>query len=486
MVTLYNKDKNFLQENKAWLWLMCLLYVLSRILVYLAGVRFDSDIMLEDTWQLADTDLLQHKLAQTIWYLNTQPPLFNLFVGLVLKIFPQSYNGILFAVFLVLGAAASFALYYCLRQVGVRNILAVLITVGWFISPACLLFENWFFYDYPIMALLTVAAASVYRFADSKGSFWAHIFFWIIAVIVLTRSMFHPVFMLCMVAGALLFRPEWRKRISFAFVLPVLLVLAWPVKNGLLYGEYSSSSWFGMNLFRIVTIHFPKDLRADLIKKGQLNAATQIYPFSRSERYYAPYLKFPPNPYPEVDLLAKQNKVNGEINFHNYEFRQISSMYKQAALTMIRLKPFGYLKGIAGAVAISFETPSHYMLVTDNLAEIATYDKLYYPLCLNFNKNPKGPFINLPVLFCYIFCLVFLLLRLPRYLRRKAGERAYEPSHALLAFLLFTVAYESAVGVMAEYGENMRFRFQVIPLTLIGIGYVAEQLWRLYEKRKGV
>ncbi|MES2387281.1 MAG: hypothetical protein V4543_04725, partial [Bacteroidota bacterium] len=102
----------FVSENRRPLILLGLVFIISRILAYLAGVRFDSDTMLADTWQLADAKLLQTNLLQTIFYLNTQPPLFNLFVGLVLKIFPHSYNAFLHVVFVLLGALNGYCLYY--------------------------------------------------------------------------------------------------------------------------------------------------------------------------------------------------------------------------------------------------------------------------------------------------------------------------------------------------------------------------------------
>ena len=40
--------------------------------------------------QYLDPQILSHQLIQGIWYLNSQPPLFNLFLGLVLHI--QSVN----------------------------------------------------------------------------------------------------------------------------------------------------------------------------------------------------------------------------------------------------------------------------------------------------------------------------------------------------------------------------------------------------------
>ncbi len=38
-------------------------------------------------WQALDTDLLRNDLLTSLFYLHTQPPLFNLFAGMIIKVF---------------------------------------------------------------------------------------------------------------------------------------------------------------------------------------------------------------------------------------------------------------------------------------------------------------------------------------------------------------------------------------------------------------
>src|SRR5687768_13723352 len=51
------------------------------------GVRLSYDYVPE-SHQLADPELLRSSLLETCLYLRDQPPLFNLFLGVVLKAFP--------------------------------------------------------------------------------------------------------------------------------------------------------------------------------------------------------------------------------------------------------------------------------------------------------------------------------------------------------------------------------------------------------------
>ena len=56
----------------------------------MASVRFDDSVLrgtpLTDMWQLLDVRLLRDHLAVSVWHLNMQPPLFNVYVGFLVKL----------------------------------------------------------------------------------------------------------------------------------------------------------------------------------------------------------------------------------------------------------------------------------------------------------------------------------------------------------------------------------------------------------------
>ena len=66
------------------------LFAISRTAYYLLGVRFDAR-GLTVLFQLLDPELLRHNLLQSLFYLHMQPPGYNLFVGVILKLFPHTY-----------------------------------------------------------------------------------------------------------------------------------------------------------------------------------------------------------------------------------------------------------------------------------------------------------------------------------------------------------------------------------------------------------
>ncbi len=78
------------QRSSPWpLVAVVAVFLLSRVGYYVAGVRFDAS-SLPWFWQYIDPVLLKTDLGQSLWYLHSQPPAFNLFLGIVLNLFPGS------------------------------------------------------------------------------------------------------------------------------------------------------------------------------------------------------------------------------------------------------------------------------------------------------------------------------------------------------------------------------------------------------------
>lgn len=60
-------------------------FVVSRIILSLFDVTMNYD-SINVYWQYLSVDSLQNNLLKGVWYNHTQPPVFNLFLGVVLKL----------------------------------------------------------------------------------------------------------------------------------------------------------------------------------------------------------------------------------------------------------------------------------------------------------------------------------------------------------------------------------------------------------------
>src|SRR5216117_828059 len=90
-------------------------FITSRVFyLFYLNVRFDAD-PLDYFLQFADPQLLKDDLIRSIFYMHGQPPLFNLFLGLVLKLFPETYALLFHLVYLTLGLLFAISLLLVLE-----------------------------------------------------------------------------------------------------------------------------------------------------------------------------------------------------------------------------------------------------------------------------------------------------------------------------------------------------------------------------------
>ena len=116
-----------------------MLFALSRLGYYLAGVRFDARPILH-YYQFVDPQLLKHRLIESMYYLHVQPPGLNLYTGIALKLFPRSYPIALHIAHLALGLAICWQMFYLMRVLGVSRWIAFALAALFTISPGVVLF----------------------------------------------------------------------------------------------------------------------------------------------------------------------------------------------------------------------------------------------------------------------------------------------------------------------------------------------------------
>ncbi|MEI6148052.1 MAG: hypothetical protein WCS01_03070, partial [bacterium] len=184
----------------------------------------------------------------------------------------------------------------------------------------------------------------------------------------LTRSAFHLVFIIACVPFALIPRSASRRRIAVWAVCAVLLVTSLYVKNLSRFGFFGSSSWSGMNLFRIAAYSAnarsvkdcvqPKRIPSigsvvnlaarspgsntlnRLVQEGRLSRVAAIMPFSKITAY------------PEAFRTQLWHRVNAPeltepyrkwgLNMNHEAYVSVSREYQTASTYIIRHHPRQY------------------------------------------------------------------------------------------------------------------------------------------------
>jgi len=455
----------------------------SRLLYFLAGVRFEAARPLAGFFQIVDPVLLRDRLFETTWYMHSQPPGFNFFIGLALKATPtiDAASALLAFCWILLGVLLSILLYRLQRELSVYPTVAMLTTAWFMISPGVDLFENLLIYEYPLLVMLMLAAWALLRFARTGRIAYAGTFFTLIVLLAYTRSLFHLFWAVPVAAGCLWASgPATKNKTALALAtLSVSLVFGLFLKNYILYGQFTSSTWLGFNLCTFTTHQLPDNLRQQLVREGVISGVSAVdapAPLS----YYAKYIH--PVAKTGVPILDQDVDSTGRDNFNNLEYFQVQKYIAQDAKVVLARYPQCLLKSMAIAWFTYFFPTGDFPDFRVNRPKIFGWDRAFNLVFFGQWKDATdrkrlrregiGPgmilymgaylAIALPLLFAY-GCW-----RLWREWKMAPRDRAVV---AVLAFMLFNIFFVTGVVNTLSSFENNRYRFPLDGyfVTLLGM-----------------
>jgi len=460
----------------------------SRAIAYAFGVRFD-DKQMQSVWQLLDPALLRHDLLSSLWHLHSQPPLFNAFVGVVLHL-PSRLQQPAFALsYLALGVLLMLSLASLMVELGVSRTVSTAVTVAFVVSPSALLYENWLFYTYPTAAILTFAALALLRWSRSERRAWGVLFFSSLATLALIRSTWHLAWMVLIVAIALAARRAWRREVLLAAMVPLLLVVSLYVKNAVMFGSPTASSWQGMTLAYVTTLHLSDDERHRMVDDGELSKFALVAPFARLA-FYDPLM--PPRAPTGVAALDQRVKGNGDPNFNNIRYVDIDAKYMSDALVIARTHPSVLLSGIGYSANVLLRPSADYFALQGNRDSLGWWYTGYVTVVEGrlgthtaggnwgelFNYAPKSQYLPASRVGVTIALLYLLASIGGAYSLVALARRRFRASSAQLTvcFISLTVVWSTLGSLLVGSGESNRFRFEIDPLAIVLAAWTVQRL----------
>ncbi|MBN8676554.1 MAG: glycosyltransferase family 39 protein [Chitinophagales bacterium] len=454
--------------------LILLLFVISRIIIRIIGIEMDYQALYRN-WQYLSVDTLHHDLLQGIWYDHTQPPLFNLLLGAVLKISGTSAPLVFSLFFKLITLLNVFLLLRLLKENTNHKNIPLLFSLIYLLSPATMLFENELFYTSFITLLLLLSCNYLlqYRVSGKPGKLLG--FFLPLALICLTRSMYHLAWLL--IPWLFLFvssrKQKSTRKILLTGLFFIAVVAGWYIKNYMIFGSFTSSTWGGMNIARNV---FHDAVISDT---GRI---ASIEPFSKISAYKN---FLPPDPAAtfkglnDRDLLQEM-KNDSFINEKHAGYIDISRQYMQASKQHIRDHPGAYLKNVVQSAIIFFAPATRYPVNEAQARKIKYYDLLY-----SFNlshlaegKQERRIALTLSALPKFIIYLLVFLVIIRNWMQKKQIT-------LLHLFIIYTIGYIFCISSLFEHYENMRFRYEAEPLFLVlAAGVLTEWINKRSNKKK--
>lgn len=452
---------------------------MSRLTLYIIGIRFNTTPL---TWyfQYLDPADLKTNFFQSLFYLHSQPPGFNFFLGLALKLAP-GFEVVAFSItYMLIGLIVTLIIFKLLTEFNITPTIALICSLFFAISPPVILYENWLFYTYPVILLLLL---STFFLCKSIEKFhWIYIFFFFLscAMIVITRTLFQPIWFLVILIGLMFSNKRYAKKIFLASLLPLLIILSICLKNYIFFKEANLSSWFGMNLIKM-TFTIPHEKIQPFIDNGEISDIAIMKPF-RDPEAYKEYANFDTST--GIPVLDKKYKSTDAINFNHIGYISISRMYYSAAKFLIKKFPLYYGLSIIKAF-YTYLRPCSSFQESPNTKKIELWTHFYeyYLLGDMLEKVWKTTYTNrfnqkrtIHLNFLYIFIPILYSWGIILSIKGRKILNFTKKQLSLMNYIMFNIIYITFIGNFVETGENMRFRFLIVPFIYILIALLLKYL----------
>ncbi len=410
-------------------------------------------------WQTVPQDLLVNDLARSLWYLHSQPPLFNLYGALFFRFFAGSPMSAMQYGNIVLGALTSGCIYLTLLIMTKTRWLSALVGVLLAVSLGPFLFEAYMLYDILTCFLVTLTVCLLGFFDHTKKIIFAAGFVLILSLLVLTRSAYHLIIVpAAVVVLVLASKRDWR-RILLTSALISILPLAWYAKNEALYGFFGASSWGGFNLWKVASVTYSSEELAALAKEGVISRVAS------EEEIFRPasaYVKYGFDLTSDIPVLSRDDQ-------HNINMIAVSKSYQQSAINLIRKDPRRYISGMITGYEIycipSFQFKHHAVNVSKLWPAALTLAGYIEGSAFSpFHGVYFGSFFFFLVPLClaaYVAVLAFSSFR------TREGLLASMQALPVATWIFILISYTTLISILFETGENGRERFYVEQLIFV-------------------
>jgi len=475
--------------------LLAVVFVLSRLVYFSAGIRFDAT-PLNKFFQIYDPLLLRTRLWETLYYAHTYPPGYNLMLGLILKAFPNHSTAAFHILYLVFGVVLAYSLYELQSALGVRPVLATVLTCLFIASPECILYENFLAYEYPMLAMLCLAALWFYSLLKHPRPLLTHAFFFLLAWLVIFRSIFHLGYFVLMVAVVMTLLPGKRKMLALAALVPFLLAFSTYAKNWALYGSFTSSSWLGFNIFTITTHQLTDAEMESFIRKGKISPVERLEilgPLSD----YRDFLTIPPPT--GIPILDQPTDSTGRTNFNQLAYLQLQKIYLTDGKYLLLNYPRAYLRSCVKAWFAYFLPATDFIFFKETRPHIYKFDRMVNTVVFgqwreasNRKDLRKLEATGASPFYLALYTGIFLMIGLPVlflfgcwiFFQRVRNGGLRDAQTALLGFVLFHILMITGIVNFLSCFENNRYRVPIDGFFLLLFGMACMSAQGHFRKRR--
>jgi hypothetical protein len=494
-----NRQGSFLKKfyNRWDIGVLAACYALSRFLFWILGVRFQSTGV-EHYWQFLDIDLLKHQLWVSILFLHAQPPLMNLYYGMILKVFSVHWLAAAYSVQLLLGLLAYLAIYSIMTTSKIARQIALAVVIIAMCNPSAVVYEAEPLYTHVVFCFLVFAAYFFLGYLKRPGIAGGAAFLGILTLLVLWRSSYQIVWYLFCAFWLIVLTPAQmiRRIVVLALIFGGIIGSVY-LKNGILLGSFNTSSWAGMSLAKGWATEKPSPEVARLIQEKILSPISAIPPDQSMNRYLPIIGPLPKTGVPAADEVFRRN---GSLNINNIGYVRVSKLYAKDFWRLLKVSPKTILQKVIKGWLDYFRPSSAYLSCLDsrNQSAVESVDRWYrllfcagaqnaleFFLATNPQISQVGNLFRRLRAVCWQIVAVYVLFAL--YLVYSPFRRLVAAGDAsrrqLVLFLIFNISYCAVLTNSVEIMENMRYRYETQGLALVAATIIFNSVLEAVSQR---
>ena len=423
------------------IFLLVIFFLATRLFLYFyLGVHNAHSISY--TWQLLDLDLLQNDLLESLLLLHSQPPLWNLFIGLLLKIFdgdqPNFYH-FLYLYHLTLTLITIFIVNNIIIRNNVDRIKSFIFIFFFIIlNPGIIYFESLNYYAHTIFFLSFLFFYNFYLFIRSLE--YKYIFYCYIVILLKTLiwSAYHPIILILFYSLLFFAFKQTRKRINLLiFFLFLFLSYSPQLKNKIIYHS-SLTSHFG---FALATTVIP----AATFPECSMGAIT-ANPNANTRHFEEKFVQENKN---RLNLNFKHPSIYGEKSKYNsIALIDMSRECSIKTLNFIRENPLSYIKNI---IVEFFSIHGQLTIDLGNYIDQPSGWDFVQKMTLKIDKNSYYKLIRQLINFLFLsFVYVYFLFKL-------MNKKSFVSDKNFIVMLLLKYFYILIIGLFVSKYEGTRF-----------------------------
>jgi len=476
------RSPSLLANKKSCLLIIGAIFIISRILYWWRGVRFDSGSL--DSWWIIDPTLLRDRPWQSLFYLRTQLPGLNVYIALIMHLFPRHSTAAFHATYVGLGLMLAICLFLLLDRLRVNRILAVFITVVAVMSPVTVLYENWLSYEYPLAVLFCISALFLHRYASSHDGFDGVVLFTALALIGLFRVIYHFLWFALIVAVLAYALPRFRRRTALCAAAPGALLLVIYLRTVILFGVWApgSDTYGAINFAFLTSLSVPRDVLVSMSLKREISPIL-LHGFRFEDAALVDVVPIPPKTgIPILDERLKSTGIN-RINMDSLWMAEVGRQLRRDGFAILRSHPTATLRTIRRNI-INYFLPADVGWPFGSESEHPN-QLVLAPFLKRFNliisgKPPRHnyAFISYVANLCVLW---FGLWGSARWLKRVVRRRQVNPRDLTIAFAFGSIAYLSAVVIFYDFTDQNRILFELFPLFAVLLGMLLTLVMRRFR-----